>query len=121
MERPLRFWQLRQARPPRKHPRSPRLPKKRSSPHTVLPLTATMAEMSDFEVRILSSRDFELLTKAAPGVFDDPVVLESANRFLDDPRHHLAVAIVNETVVGFISAVHYDHPDKARPELWINE
>jgi ribosomal protein S18 acetylase RimI-like enzyme len=24
-------------------------------------------------------------------------------------------------VVGFVSAVHYVHPDKPRPELWINE
>jgi ribosomal protein S18 acetylase RimI-like enzyme len=24
-------------------------------------------------------------------------------------------------VVGFVSALHYAHPDKPRPELWINE
>jgi ribosomal protein S18 acetylase RimI-like enzyme len=24
-------------------------------------------------------------------------------------------------MVGFVSAVCYDHPDKPRPELWINE
>jgi aminoglycoside 6'-N-acetyltransferase I len=35
-------------------------------------------------------------------------------------RHHLAVAIDEDRVVGLASAVHYVHPDKA-PQLWINE
>ena len=25
------------------------------------------------------------------------------------------------SIVGFVSAVHYVHPDKPQPELWINE
>src|SRR5713226_10560378 len=41
--------------------------------------------------------------------------------FLSDPRHHIAVAIDDGVVVGFASAVLYVHPDKPRPELWINE
>ncbi len=36
------------------------------------------------------------------------------------PRHHLAVALDGDVVVGMASAVHYVHPDKP-PELWINE
>jgi aminoglycoside 6'-N-acetyltransferase I len=40
--------------------------------------------------------------------------------FLADPRHHLAVAMHADTVIGFASAVHYIHPDKPA-ELWINE
>jgi ribosomal protein S18 acetylase RimI-like enzyme len=40
--------------------------------------------------------------------------------FLADPRHHISVAIDEEVVIGFASAVHYIHPDKP-PELWINE
>lgn len=32
----------------------------------------------------------------------------------------MAVALEDERIVGFASAVHYLHPDK-RPELWINE
>jgi ribosomal protein S18 acetylase RimI-like enzyme len=31
------------------------------------------------------------------------------------------VAVEDGLVVGFVSAVHYVHPDKPRPELWINE
>jgi ribosomal protein S18 acetylase RimI-like enzyme len=33
----------------------------------------------------------------------------------------LAVAVEDGLVVGFVSAVHYLHPDKPCPELWINE
>ena len=40
--------------------------------------------------------------------------------FLEDRRHHLAVAVDQGHVVGFASAVHYIHPDKDA-ELWINE
>lgn len=43
-----------------------------------------------------------------------------SSEFLDDPRHHLVVALDGEVVVGFASGVHYVHPDKP-PELWINE
>ena len=46
---------------------------------------------------------------------------QAAAEFLADPRHHLVVAIDEGVVVGFVSAVHYVHPDKPQPELWINE
>ena len=42
------------------------------------------------------------------------------SRYLEDSRHHLAVAVDEGHVVGFASAVHYVHPDKDA-ELWINE
>jgi aminoglycoside 6'-N-acetyltransferase I len=54
-------------------------------------------------------------------VFDDPIDAGRADEFLAGPRHHLAVAVEDGRVVGFASAVHYLHPDKPRPELWINE
>jgi Acetyltransferase (GNAT) family len=41
--------------------------------------------------------------------------------FLADARHHLIMALNSGTVVGFVSAVHYLHPDKAPPEFWINK
>lgn len=40
--------------------------------------------------------------------------------FLADPRHHLAVALDADQVVGKVLALHRIHPDKA-PQLWINE
>jgi GNAT superfamily N-acetyltransferase len=51
----------------------------------------------------------------------NPIDAVRADEFPADPRHHLAVAVQGGRVVGFASAVHYVHPDKPRPELWINE
>lgn len=72
------------------------------------------------EIRILRSGD-EGLVQAAVDVFDDPPLPNATREFLADPRHHLAVAIEDGAIVGFASAVHYLHPDKRAPELWINE
>ena len=73
------------------------------------------------EIKILGPRDAGVLANIAPDVFDDPIDAGRADEFLADPRHHLAVAVEDGWVVGFVSAVHYVHPDKPRPELWINE
>jgi GNAT superfamily N-acetyltransferase len=54
-------------------------------------------------------------------VFDDPINAGRADEFLADPRHHVAVAVEDGRVVGFVTSVHYVHPDKPRPELWINK
>ena len=72
------------------------------------------------EIRVLCSGDSALLAHVVPGVFDGPVDPRWCAEFLADPRHHLAVALVDGRVVGMASALHYVHPDKA-PELWINE
>lgn len=71
--------------------------------------------------RLQMVADFPRLARVADGVFDDPIDSDAARAFLADPRHHLVVALDGEVVVGFVSAVHYAHPDKPRPELWINE
>lgn len=73
-----------------------------------------------FTIRILSKDDLALLMNAADDVFDNPVDETFAREFLNDPRHHIVVAISDGVIVGFASAVHYIHPDKP-PELWINE
>src|SRR6516164_9499523 len=73
------------------------------------------------EIKVLGPQDTGVLANLAPEVFDDTIDEPRANEFLADPRHHLVVAIDNGQVVGFVSAVHYVHPDKPRPELWINE
>lgn len=61
-----------------------------------------------------------MLDRVAPGVFDNPVDPRWTAEFLADPRHHMAVALLDGEVVGMASGVHYVHPDKA-PELWVNE
>ena len=72
------------------------------------------------EIKVLQRGDESILMNVAAQVFDNPVDAELTREFLEDPRHHIAVAIDNGLVVGFASGVHYIHPDKP-PELWINE
>lgn len=72
------------------------------------------------EIKVLQRGDERILMNVAAGVFDNPIDAELTREFLEDNRHHIAVAIDDGLVVGFASAVHYVHPDK-RPELWINE
>ena len=74
----------------------------------------------DIEIRLIGRGEIALLDRVADGVFDRPVQERWARAFLDDARHHLAVAIDGGVVVGMASAVNYVHPDKA-PQLWINE
>jgi ribosomal protein S18 acetylase RimI-like enzyme len=72
------------------------------------------------EIKVLRRGDDRILMNVAAEVFDNPIDPELTKEFLDDPRHHIAVAIDDGLVVGFASGVHYIHPDK-QPELWINE
>jgi aminoglycoside 6'-N-acetyltransferase I len=71
-------------------------------------------------VRILGPQEADILAHVADEVFDNPVDPAITAEFLADPRHHLAVAIDGEIVVGMASAVHYVHPDKPA-DLWVNE
>jgi len=72
------------------------------------------------EIKVLGSGEESVLEKVAPNVFDYPVQPKLVAEFLNDHRHHLAVAINDGTVIGMASAIHYIHPDK-QAELWINE
>jgi GNAT superfamily N-acetyltransferase len=71
-------------------------------------------------ITVLGRGDDEVLTRVAAGVFDHPISADLREQFLGDPRHHMAVALDSDVVVGMASGVHYVHPDKP-PELWINE
>ena len=73
-----------------------------------------------FTIRVLGPGDASVLDRVAPGVFDHDVDARWTAEFFADPRHHLAVALDDDVVVGMASAVHYVHPDKP-PELWVNE
>ena len=72
------------------------------------------------EVKVLQRGDDRVLMSVAAEVFDKPIDARLTKEFLEDPRHHIAVAIDGGLVVGFASGVHYIHPDKPT-ELWINE
>jgi len=73
-------------------------------------------------IRILGSDDGAVLQNVAADVFDFPVDARWSTEFLADPRHHLAIALDDESgqVIGMASGVHYVHPDKPA-ELWIDE
>lgn len=73
------------------------------------------------EFKLLQAGDESIHDHITPDLFDDPIQPERLKEFLEDSRHHLIVALDDKIVVGFVSAVHYIHPDKAHPELWINE
>jgi ribosomal protein S18 acetylase RimI-like enzyme len=72
------------------------------------------------EIRLLGRGDDAVLANVAPDVFDHSIDPGLAREFLEDPRHHIAVAIDGGLVVAFAAGVHYIHPDKG-PELWVNE
>ena len=75
----------------------------------------------DADIRILRAGDEDLLANVGEEVFDHAVNPNTAAKFLADPRHHIAVAVDTGKVVGFASGVHYFHPDKPVPELFVNE
>lgn len=70
--------------------------------------------------QLLGRDDAHVLGKVAPNVFDNAVDPRWTREFLDDPRHHMIVALDGDLVVGMVSAIHYVHPDKP-PAMWINE
>ena len=73
------------------------------------------------EIRVVSGNDAGILNNVAADVFDHGIDPQATAAYLRDPRNRLAVAVEDNVVVGFVSAVHHVHPDKPRPELWINE
>ena len=77
--------------------------------------------MSSIEVRILQHDEAFILANVDDDVFDDRIDPAACREFLADRRHRLAVAIDAGQVVGFASGVICLHPDKPKPELWINE
>jgi ribosomal protein S18 acetylase RimI-like enzyme len=83
-------------------------------------LWARKAVAMAIEIKVLQQGDEAILMNVAAEVFDNTIDAELTREFLEDPRHHIAVAIDDGLVVGFASGVHYIHPDKP-PELWINE
>jgi len=77
-------------------------------------------EMSGVEITLLNGDDLSVLGNVDDDVFDLRVNAAYCAEFLRDPRHHICVARDRGVVVGFVSAVHYIHPDKPT-QLWINE
>ena len=72
------------------------------------------------ELVALNASNVDLLRRIADEVFDHAIDPVSLNRFVDDERHVMVLAVDDRTVVGMASAVEYFHPDK-QPQFFINE
>jgi ribosomal-protein-alanine N-acetyltransferase len=58
---------------------------------------------------------------AAAHLFDHPVGLEAASRFLRREGNHIVIAYVDGEPAGFVSGTEILHPDRKEPELFLNE
>ena len=63
----------------------------------------------------------EQRVRAAQHLFDHPVSVEAAARFLEREGNHLVIAYVDGEPAGFVSGTEILHPDKERPEMFLNE
>jgi len=68
-----------------------------------------------------AGRGVEERVQAAEALFDDPVDLEATRRFLADDANVLLIAYVEGEPAGFVSGTELSHPDKAQPEMFLNE
>jgi len=84
------------------------------------PRCGLFGQMMTMDIKVLGCGDEAVLSRVADGVFDNPIEDDLVRECLADPRHHLVVGLDKGIVVGFVSAVHYVHPDK-RPQMWIHE
>ena len=71
-------------------------------------------------LRKATLKDVASLEAVGDHLFDYPIKKNRAVEFLEDPRHHLIIALIQDKVIGMISAIHYVHPDKD-PMLFIIE
>lgn len=71
------------------------------------------------ELRRLAPTDEALVIEAAH-LFDGPPRTDATQRFLNNPDHHLFLAIADGRPVGFVSGVEMTHPDKGT-EMFLYE
>jgi aminoglycoside 3-N-acetyltransferase I len=62
----------------------------------------------------------EHIVHAGADLFDDPPTSAATTKFLTSEGHHLLVALVDDTPVGFVSGVETTHPDKGT-EMFLYE
>lgn len=71
-------------------------------------------------IKQLRAGDEAVLTKVAPGVFDEAVRPDLAKRFLETPNYRIFVALDGDLVVGMCTGFTHFHPDKDE-EFFVNE
>jgi ribosomal protein S18 acetylase RimI-like enzyme len=72
------------------------------------------------EIRKLVPGDEAVLSKVAPGVFDEPVRPDLVKRFLATANYRIFVALDGDLVVGMCTGFTHFHPDKDE-EFFVNE
>jgi ribosomal protein S18 acetylase RimI-like enzyme len=73
----------------------------------------------DIVVRRLRSGDESLVMEAAH-LFDDPPQPRWVATFLEQPTHHILIALRDGHAVGFVTGVEMTHPDKGT-EMFVYE
>ncbi|MEM6494370.1 MAG: GNAT family N-acetyltransferase [Pseudomonadota bacterium] len=73
-----------------------------------------------FETHWITAANAKLLDRVADGVFDHAIDPARLARYLASPGNWLAVALRDGLVVGMVTAVIHDHPDKPT-ELFLDE
>jgi ribosomal protein S18 acetylase RimI-like enzyme len=59
--------------------------------------------------------------QAAEHLFDHRVDLDATRRFLANSDNELLIAYLDDEPAGFVSGTELTHPDRAQPELFLNE
>lgn len=72
------------------------------------------------EIRKLVAGDEAVLTRIAPGVFDEEVRPDLTRKFLATPNYRIFVALDGDMVVGMVTGFTHFHPDKDE-EFFVNE
>ena len=76
--------------------------------------------MMQVEIRRVRPGDAALFDRVAPDVFDEPIDAARLAAYLQEPNHHMLIAMRDGEVVGQCAGVVYRHPDKPA-ELFIDE
>jgi aminoglycoside 6'-N-acetyltransferase I len=71
-------------------------------------------------IRTLRPDDLALLIAVREGLFDNAVLPDQAQAFLDDPMHMICLAFAGDDAVGMATGTIVLHPDKP-PQLFVNE
>jgi ribosomal protein S18 acetylase RimI-like enzyme len=78
-----------------------------------------VSEATDIEIRRLGAEDVDAVVEAS-SLFDFPVDRQQAVLFLGREGHHILIAYVDGSPVGFVSGVETTHPDKGT-EMFLYE
>ena len=79
-----------------------------------------MSDWTAITIRQLRAGDAAVLGNVAPGVFDNPVRPNLAERFLATPNYRMFVALDRGLVVGMVTGFSHFHPDKDE-DFFVNE